>query len=111
NRLAGFIGNASQSEPIAIELKADQSALQPFLQAKKVSEKRLENKALKNKHHDLSKVVDSTFAKHEDFLLSAVVYPQNGEFEAIDTITGKSLLPLIKFDNPERVKEVTSLLE
>src|SRR5699024_216968 len=33
NRLAGFIGNASQSEPIAIELKADQSALQPFLQA------------------------------------------------------------------------------
>lgn len=110
NRMAGFIGNASQSEPISIELKAGKTELQPFLQAKKESVKREENRLIKNKHTDISKVKDSTLAKDKDFMLSAVVYPKNGQFEAMDTITGRSLLPLIKFDNPERIKEVTELL-
>lgn len=87
NKLAGFIGSASQSEPIKIQLKADKSQVKSFLNP-----------------------ADSVLAKDKDFVLNSLVYPENGQFEAIDPKTGKSLLPLIEFENTKRIKEVTNIL-
>lgn len=88
NKMAGVIGEASQSEPISIELTAEQNQIKPFLNA-----------------------ADSTFAMKKDFRLISEVYPQNGEFEAVDAKSGKSLLALIKFQNPERKQEVIESLK
>lgn len=110
NRMAGFIGSVSQSEPISIEFKTGKSEIQPFLQAKKISQVKEENKLNAKKHTALSTVKDSTLIKNNDFIFSAIIYPKNGQFEVMDTITGKSLLPLIKFENPDRIKEITTNL-
>lgn len=88
NKMAGIIGEASQSEPISIQLTANQNQIEPFLNAE-----------------------DSTFIKKNDFRLISEVYPHNGEFEAVDAKTGKSLLALIEFENPERKKEVIKSLK
>lgn len=87
NRMAGFIGNASQSEPMKIELQASASQVKAFLNP-----------------------ADSIFAKDKDFVLNSVVYPKDGQFEAMDPKTGKSLLSLITFDNSKRIAEVTKIL-
>lgn len=88
NKLAGFIGSSSQSEPIRIELNVDKGSLASFM-------------------NDEDR---TAIANNKDFALHSLVYPQGNEFEAIDAESGRSLLPLIKFDDPERIKEITSLL-
>lgn len=111
NRMAGFVGNISQSEPMAIELDADKSKIQPFLDEQKKAEKEeMIEKGGKGNTAIPTEVKDSSFVKDQDFVLHAEVFPKNGKFEAMDANTGKSLLPIIKFETPDRIKEVTHIL-
>ena len=88
NKIVGIVGDVSQSVPITIELASDEAAIQPFLDSK-----------------------DNTFSGNKDFTLSAVVYPNESHFEAIDPVTGESILPLIKFDSIPQRDEITKILE
>ncbi len=87
NKMAGFVGESSQSEPIHIELKAGKDQIKPFLDA------------------------DNVFAKEKDFIIESEVYVDNGKFEALDPETGQSLLPIITFMQPERMQNVIAQLE
>lgn len=88
NRMAGFVGNVSQSEPIKIELNAEKSDLLPFLNE--------ENKAeLKN---------------DKDFMLQSLVYAKGDKFRVRDPETGESLLHLINFKNEEQEKKLAQNL-
>lgn len=86
NKMAGYIGSVSQSEPIKIELNAPQEEIIPFLSN------------------------DSTFVKNEDFVIHSEVYVKDGKFETIDPKTGKSLLSLIRFEKPEQQQEAIANL-
>jgi len=87
NRMAGFVGSASQSDPVNIELNTGAAAITPFLSAG-----------------------NGSLEKGEDFILKSEVYVDGNNFEAVDPKTGQSLLPLIKFDNPEQQQEVIASL-
>ncbi len=88
NKMAGYIGESSQSEPIKIELATSQDNISRFLNP-----------------------ADSVFAKKLDFTIQSNVYVDNGNFEAIDPATGESILGLIKFESPERKQEVINNLK
>lgn len=88
NKMAGYVGSESQSDPIQIELKAEQNEVAMFLNP-----------------------TDSILIKNEDFVLKSLVYPKDGKFEAVDAKTGQSLLSLVRFDNQNRIKEVTNVLQ
>ena len=88
NKVAGIIGEVSQSEPINIELAASPEKIQPFLK---------EN--------------DSAFVKGEDFKINAIVYPAGGEFEALGVNNQQSVLDVIAFENPEKKREIFDILE
>ncbi len=87
NKVAGIIGEVSQSEPINIELSASPQAIQPFLK---------EN--------------DSAFIKNEDFRINALIYPEGGEFEAVGVSNKQSVLDVIAFENPEKTQEIYDIL-
>lgn len=88
NKVAGIIGEVSQSEPIQIELAASREELTPFLP-----------------------VEDSIIIKEENFKLNTIIYPVNGDFEAIHQETNNSVLDLVKFVDPEKKNEVVALLD
>ncbi|MGB7785850.1 MAG: oligopeptide:H+ symporter [Salinimicrobium sp.] len=88
NKVAGIIGEVSQSEPINIELSASPEAVQPFL-----------------------KQNDSALIKNEDFRINALVYPENGEFEAVGVTNEQSVLDVISFENPEKRQEIMDVLQ
>lgn len=106
NKLAGVIGETSQPDPTKIEITASQSELKPLLQAKEVADQKEINKLQNDDFIALEDVQDSTFINDEDFTINTVIYPENGEFEAEDIVTGKSLLSYIEFSDPKRKKEV-----
>lgn len=87
NKLAGYVGEESQSEPIKIEFKAGKTEIMPFLNPS-----------------------DSVFTNNKDFVLQSLIYPKDGDFEAVDAKTGKSLIALINFKDQKRIKEVTDIL-
>src|SRR5690606_32100810 len=66
NKVAGIVGEVSQSEPIAINLTASEAELAPFLNPQ-----------------------DSTLLKGDDFSLRTIVYPEGGEFNAVDIESGQ----------------------
>ena len=89
NKVAGIVGELSQSEPIKIELTAAPEEVERFLDP-----------------------ADSTFIKNENFELNAIIYPEAGDFNAIEIATRESIIEVIAFENPERKKEVmTTLIE
>lgn len=88
NKVAGIIGEVSQSEPINIELAASPEKIQPFLQ---------EN--------------DSALIKGEDFRIKALIYPEQGEFEAVGLNNNQSVLEVIEFELQEKRQEIFELLE
>ena len=88
NKVAGIIGEVSQSEPINIELSASPQEIQPFLK---------EN--------------DSAFIKNEDFRINALIYPEGGEFEAVGVSNKQSVLDVIAFENPEKTQEIYDILK
>ena len=88
NKMAGIIGEFSQSEPVKIELTASKSDLMPFLETK-----------------------DSTLIKGENFELKTLMYPENGSFSAIDVETDKSVLSLIKFEKNNGESELLNSLK
>lgn len=83
NKLAGFIGESSQSEPIKIELQASQQEIAPYLTAPQ-----------------------EVFKDHKNFTIDSEVFVENGKFKALDPNTGNSLLELIKFESDSRKAEV-----
>lgn len=88
NKVAGVIGEFSQGEPTKIELIASSGDLSPFLNAK-----------------------DSILVNRKNFEIKTKIYPENGEFKAIDLNTNKSVLDLVKFENKNGESEIVSLLK
>ena len=88
NKVAGIIGEVSQSEPINIELVASEERVTPFLKAN-----------------------DSALIKREDFKLNAIVYPEAGEFQALGIESQEPVLDIIAFKNPERKAEIVKVLQ
>ena len=88
NKVAGIIGEVSQSEPINIELTAEREQLEPFLDRN-----------------------DSIFEQEKNFKLNAIAYPENGDFEVIDQNNQRSVLDLVQFQKPEKKQEVMQILQ
>ncbi len=83
NKVAGIVGEASQSEPINIELTASKADLQPFLNP-----------------------ADSILAKGQNFKLRALMYPENGQIAAVDEDNSKSMISIIKFEKDAKKSEI-----
>ncbi|WP_026836521.1 peptide MFS transporter [Gillisia sp. JM1] len=88
NKVAGVIGEFSQGEPTKIELIASSGELSTFLNAN-----------------------DSILENRENFEIKTKIYPENGEFKAIDLNTNESVLDLVKFENENGENEIVKLLE
>ena len=88
NKMAGVIGEFSQGEPTKIELTASSGDLTPFLNAK-----------------------DSVLVNRTNFKIKTKIYPENGEFKAIDLNTNESVLGLVKFENENGESEIINLLK
>lgn len=87
NKVAGIVGELSQSEPIQVELTAAPNEVEPFLKAE-----------------------DSTFIKGENFRINSIIYPVNGELVAIDTVTQQPVMDLFTFKNEKTKEEVMQVL-
>ncbi|WP_034918793.1 peptide MFS transporter [Gillisia sp. CAL575] len=87
NKVAGVIGEFSQGEPTSVELIASSGELTPFLNAK-----------------------DSILENRKNFEIKTKIYPENGEFKAIDLNTNESVLDLVKFENENGESEIVNLL-
>lgn len=87
NKVAGIVGEASQSEPIKMEITASPEDLSPFLDP-----------------------ADSVLAHGKNFKIKTEIYPVSGEFMAVSAKTNQSVLDLVKFDKVERRKEITQIL-
>ncbi|HET7360915.1 MAG TPA: peptide MFS transporter [Salinimicrobium sp.] len=88
NKVAGIIGEVSQSEPIEMEIVASVDEISPFLVAN-----------------------DSVLAKGKNFKIKTEIYPAGGEFMAVSARTNEPVLDLIKFDKVERRQEITGILK
>lgn len=86
NKVAGIVGEVSQSEPINIELTAEREQLAPYLDSN-----------------------DSILEKGENFRLNTIVYPANGGFAAVDQ-NQQSVLELIEFDQPDERQDILEIL-
>jgi POT family proton-dependent oligopeptide transporter len=73
NKVAGAIGEASQSEPIGIELVADKSSVYPFISS------------------------DTIIAKDMGFAIKSNLYLTDNSFEATDMKNGDNVLPLFDY--------------
>lgn len=73
NKVAGVIGEASQSEPISIDLIADKSAVDPFLKS------------------------DTIIAKDMGFAIKSNLFLTENGFEATDMKNGNDVLPLFDY--------------
>ncbi len=87
NKVAGIVGEVSQSEPIKIELIASQELNEPFLLNKK-----------------------DKIDKGEKFSINTIIYPENGQFTALDIETNEPVLSIIGFNEIERKQEILDML-
>ena len=87
NKLAGYIGEVSQSEPIQMEIVASVDEVSRFLDPE-------------------SEVLE----EGQNFKLPTIIYPENGEFRAIHPETGESVLDLVAFDKAESRREIHQIL-
>lgn len=86
NKLAGTIGEASQSEPIKIELVANADELKPF-------------------------EADDELAEDKAIAIRANIYLQDGEIVATGFKNDVPADGLFKFENADKKKEVAEILE
>ncbi|MFD1551994.1 MFS transporter [Putridiphycobacter roseus] len=86
NKLAGSIGEASQSEPINIEFVGQSNQLSAFNRA------------------------DTLVAQDADFKIRANIYIENGEFIATSYKNNEDVKYLFDFDKAEKKAEVISIL-
>ncbi len=87
NKLAGSIGEASQSEPIEISFVADQSELEPFNRA------------------------DTLVAQDNSFAIRSTIYLEDGELVAIGYDNTQPVDQLFELDKPEKLAEVKKELK
>ena len=88
NKLAGVIGEFSQGEPITVNLTATNSQLENQLQ-----------------------VNDSILATNQDFQVDGEIYKVNNEIKVSGMKTQEPILDYVKFENPERIKEIEDILD
>ncbi|MGA9325341.1 MAG: oligopeptide:H+ symporter, partial [Salegentibacter sp.] len=88
NKLAGVIGEFSQGEPITVNLTATNSQLENQLQ-----------------------VNDSILATNQDFQVDGEIYKVNNEIKVSGMKTHEPILEYVKFENPERIKEIEDILD
>lgn len=86
NKLAGMIGEASQSEPAKIEFIAEPSALVPFNNS------------------------DTLIAEDKGFKIKADIFVENGEFKAQEYESKADVSHLFKFTDEEGKSEVIAAL-
>ncbi|MDQ3190285.1 MAG: peptide MFS transporter [Bacteroidota bacterium] len=87
NKVAGIIGEVSQSEPIKIELVASKELNEPFLMNKK-----------------------DIIEKGEKFSLNTLIYPENEQFTAVDIESQQPVLDIIGFKEIGRKQEILDIL-
>jgi hypothetical protein len=88
NKLAGSIGEASQSEPVGIELVAQPSELMAFNRA------------------------DTLIANDKSISIRSTIYLENGDLTAVSyDQEGLNTLALFKFEKEERKNEVIEVLK
>jgi len=88
NKVAGVIGEFSQGEPTKVELIASRENITPFLNAQ-----------------------DSILVKGKNFEIKTKIYPENGEFKAIDINNNEPVLGLVKFENEDGEFKIINLLK
>ncbi len=89
NKLAGSIGEASQEEPIKIELISNKSETTALLGKK-----------------------DSLLLHDKDFVIRTKSYLiDNNDINIIDLDSDKSVLPLIKVKNPDKLDEIKTIFK
>lgn len=88
NKVAGIIGEVSQSEPITMEITATLDEIKPLLNPE-----------------------SNVLEEGNNFKLETIIYPNEGEFIAVQTNSNKSVLELISFDKVERKTEITNILK
>ena len=82
NKVAGIIGEFSQSDPVHIELIANEEQLKPFLNQE-----------------------ENFFPKNENFKISVLSYFEDGEVRMVDK-NEQSVVDLFHFSKPEKRGEV-----
>lgn len=88
NKVAGLVGELSQGEPTKIELTTSQSELSTYV-----------------------KDLGDMLSQKKNFSISTALYPVDGQFMAVDTANGRSVLELIAFQNPEDKREIMQTLK
>lgn len=87
NKVAGIVGEVSQSEPIKLEITAPPQSFSPFLHP-----------------------ADSVLAEGKNFKIKTVIYPVDGELTAVSAGTNEPVLNLVKFQKPERREKIMQIL-
>ncbi len=87
NKVAGIVGEVSQSKPIKLEIVASREKFSSFLNP-----------------------TDSVFTKGKNFKVKSLIYPVNGALDAISTGTNEPVFGLVKFVKPEKQKEILQVL-
>ncbi len=87
NKLAGSIGEASQSEPVKIEFIASASDLADFNRS------------------------DTLVAKDASFKIKANIYLEGDQLMASGYENGKDVMNLFALEKPEKLSEITSVLK
>ena len=88
NKLAGSIGEASQEEPIKIELASAKDQTMSFLGA-----------------------ADTLLLQDKDIVIRTNAFPTENGFDLLDFTSGKSALGLVKFDDEGKAKVIQTLKE
>lgn len=86
NKLAGSIGEASQTEPIEINYVGEASSLNVFNRA------------------------DTLLAEDKDFSIKSELYIQDGEMMAVGMNSKEEVLPIFKFNKPEKKADILAIL-
>lgn len=86
NKLAGSIGEASQTEPIEINYVGEASSLNVFNRA------------------------DTLLAEDKDFSIKSELYIQDGEMMAVGMDSKEEVLPIFKFNKPEKKADILAIL-
>jgi len=88
NKLAGSIGEASQEEPIKIELASAKEQTMAFLGAN-----------------------DTLLLQDRDLVIRTKAFPTENGFDLLDMDSGKSALGLVKINTEEKAKVIETLKE
>lgn len=92
NKMAGTVGEASQSEPMKVELTTT-------------------NKAKVVSFLDLKKKKENPFIKESNFTITSEIYLADGKLQAVSPKGKEAVMPIISFLKEEKKNEVKKVLK